>query len=104
MFLDGNAAHQLGSIARDLAAVRGIGRCLDRVATLGSSVISHEGKIALQRLDLKPEMKKWNTVEKGIWSLRETAMMEMLYEKHWSHTYRHNIYIFITFHRKGPEF
>lgn len=55
-FLDGNKARQLGSIAEDSAADRGISRCLDGVNhLLGTSVINCKGRASLSKM---------------IWSLR----------------------------------
>lgn len=49
-FLDGNKARQLGNIAEDSAADRGISRCLDGVNhPLGTSVINCKGRASLQR-------------------------------------------------------
>lgn len=80
VLLDFNEACQLGSIAWDSTIDRGISRCLNRVATLWEWVLLAVKERYPFKDDLEPVMKKWNTVEKGIQYLRETALVEMLYD------------------------
>lgn len=78
--LDSSEARQLGNIARDTAIDRGISRCLDGAATLWERLLLAVKEKYPFRAELQPGMKVWNTVEKGIQYLRETAIVEMLYD------------------------
>lgn len=80
MSLDVNEARQLGGITRDSAIDRGIRRCLDRASTLWERVLAAVKERHPFKDNLKPEVNKWNMVEKGAQYLRETAVVEMLYE------------------------
>ena len=80
LFLDGNEARQLGAIARDPAIDRGIGRCLDESASLWERVLIAVKERYRFKDGLKPVMKRWDTVEKGIQYLREMAVVEMLFD------------------------
>lgn len=71
VFLDGNAARQLGGIAGDSATDRGISRCSDEAATLWERVLAAVKERYHFKENLKPEMKKWNAVEKVTQYLRE---------------------------------
>ncbi|XP_021239577.1 uncharacterized protein LOC110391946 [Numida meleagris] len=80
LILDGNEARQLGSIARDSAVDRGIGRCLPGATNLWERVLLAVKERYPFKDDLEPEMRKWHTAEKGIQYLREMAVVEMLYD------------------------
>ena len=78
--LDGNKVRQLGGIAKDSSIDRGISRCLDGAAALWERMLVAVRERYPFKDSLKPVMKKWDTIEKGIQYLREIAVVEMLYD------------------------
>ena len=80
MSLNCNEARQLGNITRDSAIHRGISRCPDGVATLWEQMLLAVKERYPFKAKLEPGMKSWKTVEKGIQYLRETAVVETLYD------------------------
>ncbi|XP_052561347.1 uncharacterized protein LOC128091953 isoform X3 [Tympanuchus pallidicinctus] len=80
VLLDGNGARQLGSIAGDSAMDRGISRCLRGVTTLWERMLLAVKERHPFKGDLEPEVKRWKTLKEGIQYLRETAVVEMLYD------------------------
>ena len=80
MSLDGNKVRQLGGIAKDSSIDRGISRCLDGAAALWERMLVAVRERYPFKDSLKPVMKKWDTIEKGMQYLREIAVVEMLYD------------------------